>query len=132
METTVTKQDAEKLNTERKPPMLITCGDILTADRFMLNIDGEVVHWDLSSFPDALMMLFASYYVFSIEYGEACTTMEFVQRCMVGINPDRGCKSAAKKKFRYSLNPKLLSLINSIQDYQTSVFLCEEADDGKH
>ncbi|KAJ8263740.1 hypothetical protein GJAV_G00140760 [Gymnothorax javanicus] len=38
--------------------------------------------------------VFASYYVFSLEYPVyGSCTMEFLQRCFLGINPERGSKS---------------------------------------
>ena len=53
----------------------------MTASRFMLVIDGKVVHQNITGFIQALSMLFASYFVFNIEYpAEATCTLEFIQR----------------------------------------------------
>ncbi|KAK7117898.1 hypothetical protein R3I94_023194 [Phoxinus phoxinus] len=36
---------------------------------------------------------FSSYYVFNLEYPAAgSSTLEFIQRCFLGINPERGLK----------------------------------------
>ncbi len=49
--------------------------------RFMLGVDGIVVSSLISSFLDGLVMLFASFYIFSIEYPAKCAiTLEFFQR----------------------------------------------------
>ncbi|KAK4294678.1 hypothetical protein Pmani_000062 [Petrolisthes manimaculis] len=53
----------------------------------------------------ALAMLFSSYYIFNIQYpSDAEATLEFIQRCMVGINPDRGHKAEKKKNRTHHTN----------------------------
>ncbi len=55
-----------------------------SANKWMLSIEGRVViphSPPMSDFTTALAVLFASLYVFNIEYQvEAVTTLEFVQR----------------------------------------------------
>ena len=54
--------------------------DIYDAEEYILFLDGKAsTHTD--NIFSAVAVLFASYYVFNIEYPtEACITMEFIQR----------------------------------------------------
>ncbi|KAK3882790.1 hypothetical protein Pcinc_012868 [Petrolisthes cinctipes] len=102
-------------------PCLIAVGtSLLMADRFMLSIDGVIINNNFTNFRVALAMLFSSYYIFNIQYpSDAEATLEFIQRCMVGINPDRGHK-AEKKKNRTHHTPvhsKVLALTNTLADH---------------
>ncbi|KAK3893027.1 hypothetical protein Pcinc_003206 [Petrolisthes cinctipes] len=115
---TLPESDIE--NQLQKTPCLIAIGDsLLMAERFMLAIDGTVVNNHIMNFTVGLGMLFCAYYVFNIQYPtEADATLDFIQRCLVGINPDRGTK-AEKKKNRTqhsSVHPKVLTLINKFAD----------------
>ncbi|KAG1673608.1 hypothetical protein GQR58_015523 [Nymphon striatum] len=83
---------------------------ILTANKFMLAIDGCVVNDYLGSFQTALMMLFAAFFCLNVQYPEeAAATLDFIQRSLVRINPDKGCKTNTKKK-KHGTHPKVLSL----------------------
>ncbi|XP_071852569.1 uncharacterized protein [Apostichopus japonicus] len=126
METTATKADAEgKLQlvpSTDSTPVLISCGDILLAERYMLAIDGQVVS-NCASFIGGLAMLFASFYIFGIQYSAGtAATIDFIQRCLFTINPDRGHKAQAAKSRRHSINPKVLHFTNAVQDYNTHSF----------
>ncbi|XP_071810684.1 uncharacterized protein [Apostichopus japonicus] len=126
METTATKADAEgKLQlvpSTDSTPVLISCGDILLAERYMLAIDGQVVS-NCASFIGGLAMLFASFYIFGIQYSAGtAATIDFIQRCLFTINPDRGHKAQAVKSRRHSINPKVLHFTNAVQDYNTHSF----------
>ncbi|KAL1247783.1 hypothetical protein QQF64_023159 [Cirrhinus molitorella] len=69
-----TVADVEKSFTLPDFPRLFVLGEILTATA-----------------------LFASYYNFNLVYQEeASSTLEFVQRCVVGINPPTGTKTATR------------------------------------
>ncbi|KAK4320807.1 hypothetical protein Pmani_008346 [Petrolisthes manimaculis] len=87
-------------------PCLIAVGtSLLMADRFMLSIDGVIINNNITNFRVALVMLFSSYYIFNIQYpSDAEATLEFIQRCMVGINPDRGHKAEKKKNRTHHTN----------------------------
>ena len=64
-------------------------------------------------------MLFALYYCMNLQYPtEAAATLEFIQRCLVGINPNRGTKVAEGKKKTYAINPKVLTFINALADFE--------------
>ncbi|KAK3895395.1 hypothetical protein Pcinc_000851 [Petrolisthes cinctipes] len=101
-------------------PCLIGFGESkLSATRYMLSVDGVVVNDHIATFTSGLAVLFASYYNLNILYPvEAATTLEFIQRCFVGINPDRGSRIEIKKsgKKHSQAHPKVLSLINAIVD----------------
>ncbi|XP_050691611.1 uncharacterized protein LOC126983162 [Eriocheir sinensis] len=105
-----------------KTPCLIGFGaSRLTATRYMLSIDGVVVTDHIATFTTGLAMLLASYYNFNIMYPvDSASTLEFIQRCFVGINPERGSKIEVKKhcKRRTQVHPRVLSLINAIADVE--------------
>ncbi|KAK1168812.1 hypothetical protein AOXY_G9688 [Acipenser oxyrinchus oxyrinchus] len=102
-------------------PCIIFCGDsLLTASRLMLSIDKVVVTEQLTNFVEALLMMFASYYCLNIHYpSELGATLEFLQRCIFKINPDKGTKVEQKPlKRQYAVNPRVLSLISAIADFE--------------
>ncbi|KAK7159919.1 hypothetical protein R3I94_006067 [Phoxinus phoxinus] len=69
-------------------------GEILTATQWMLSIEGQVVMNPHPNFMAGFAALLASYYNFNLVYQhEASCTLEFVQRCFVGINPSTGTKT---------------------------------------
>ncbi|XP_045117258.1 uncharacterized protein LOC123507958 [Portunus trituberculatus] len=90
----------------------------LYASRHMLSIDGVIFNEDIATFAAGLAMLFASYYNLNIMYPAECaSTLKFIQRCFVRINPDRCSKVEIKNSKRYSqIHPKVLSLINALAD----------------
>ncbi|XP_077071616.1 uncharacterized protein LOC143723309 [Siphateles boraxobius] len=66
---------------------------IMTASRWMLSIEGKVLLTldNSDNFILAFAVLFASYYIFNIEYQEsAACTLELAQRFLVRINPEDG------------------------------------------
>lgn len=102
-------------------PCIVVCGDsLLTATDFMVAVDQVVVMEDISTFTDALISMFVMYYVMNIDYpAEVCATLEFLQRCVFSINPDSGSKvGKQEKRKRLAVNPKVLSLISNIADYE--------------
>ncbi|CAL1287453.1 unnamed protein product [Larinioides sclopetarius] len=46
------------------------------------------------------------------------TTLEFVQRCLLGINPNRGSKKNPSLKKQDILNSKILNLVNKVSEYE--------------
>ncbi|KAL0152014.1 hypothetical protein M9458_052680 [Cirrhinus mrigala] len=64
----------------------------------LILIEGQVVVNPHPNFVAGLAALFASYYIFNLVYQhEACCTLEFIQRCFVGINPHTGTKTGTSK-----------------------------------
>ncbi|KAL1275955.1 hypothetical protein QQF64_035578 [Cirrhinus molitorella] len=102
-----TVADVEKSFTLPDFPRLFVLGEILTATA-----------------------LFASYYNFNLVYQEeASSTLEFVQRCVVGINPPTGTKTAttkvggkksgkASEKRNNTVNPHVCTLLRKLMDFE--------------
>ncbi|CAM4452382.1 unnamed protein product [Leuciscus chuanchicus] len=91
----------------------------LTASNLMVAVDQVVVNDSVRTFAEALVDTFMTYYILNIDYPvELGATMEFLQRCMFKINPDKGSKvqKQAKKKC-LAVNPKVLSLISKISEH---------------
>ncbi|CAL8237665.1 unnamed protein product [Arctogadus glacialis] len=97
-----------------------TRNSTLAAENFMLSVDQTIVNGHIRIFSDAVMLMFGSYYCMNISYPAAqASTLEFLQRCLFKINPDKGSKvdrNATKKKL--AVNPKVLTLITRIADYE--------------
>ncbi|KAG8197655.1 hypothetical protein JTE90_001584 [Oedothorax gibbosus] len=86
----VCKEDIEKNETCLTPYVATLCGNIYNSKGFILMIDGVAV-MHLTSFMSIVKAMFSSYYVFNIEYPEnGHLTLEFMQRCLFNINPQRG------------------------------------------
>ncbi|KAI4899943.1 hypothetical protein NFI96_032087 [Prochilodus magdalenae] len=126
-----TEADIEAQISLPSTPRLIMLGEsILGAKKWMVSIEGRVVLQlsDHSDFTSALAVFFGSYYVFSIEYPEeAATSLEFIQRFFVRINPEQS-KCAAKvqvsrrtgkmvQRKNESLNPHVASFIRNFIHY---------------
>ncbi|XP_042144193.1 uncharacterized protein LOC121048194 [Ixodes scapularis] len=109
---------------ERRPdaplsPCIIAAGDdIWSPEEYMLLLDGHVVA-TAPEFDVALRMLFASYFSFHICYAqEVSSTLEFIQRALFGINPDRGSKG---KNGRTQVNKRVLNLFQRITESQWNI-----------
>ncbi|KAM8762282.1 uncharacterized protein AB9X84_007107 isoform 2-T2 [Acanthopagrus schlegelii] len=129
---TTTPADAEAHLSLPITPRIIMLGEtILSAQKWMLSIEGRVViptAAHLTDFTTALAALFACYYVFNLEYQvEANTTLEFVQRFLVRINPDstkctakeqisRRTGRVVKRKNAY-MNPNVISFIREFTEF---------------
>ncbi|XP_042227354.1 uncharacterized protein LOC121869853 [Homarus americanus] len=109
-------EDLTAAKTSQKDAKHDTYGESrLCGNTFMLAIDGIIVNDHVSTFDSGLAMLSVAYYILNIKYPiETAATMEFIQRCFVGINSDRGSKIEVKLKGkRYTqVHPKVLSFIN--------------------
>ncbi|KAK0147444.1 hypothetical protein N1851_012093 [Merluccius polli] len=92
----------------------------LAAENFMLSVDQTIVNGHIRIFSDAVMLMFGSYYCMNISYPAAqASTLEFLQRCLFKINPDKGSKverNATKRTL--AVSPKVLTLITRIADYE--------------
>ncbi|XP_060924476.1 uncharacterized protein LOC132998747 isoform X2 [Limanda limanda] len=102
-------------------PCIVVCGNsTLAAENFMLSADQTIVNGHIRIFSDALMLMFGLYYCMNISYPAAqASTLEFLQRCLFKINPDKGSKverNATKKQL--AVSPKVLTLITKIADYE--------------
>ncbi|XP_033940126.2 uncharacterized protein [Pseudochaenichthys georgianus] len=99
-------------------PCIVVCGNSpLTAKTFMVAVDQVIVNEQLPIFTKALQFMFCSYYVQNIDYPvEIAATLEFLQRCIFKINPDKGTK--VKRKEKHAVNPRVLSLITKIANFE--------------
>lgn len=84
---------AVDVNTAELPstPCLIIQGDMMKPSGWLISIEGHVVMGPHPFFLHGVASFFSSYYVFNLEYPAAgSSTLEFIQRCFLGINPERG------------------------------------------
>ncbi|XP_071855016.1 uncharacterized protein [Apostichopus japonicus] len=113
-----TSSDQEAVSGLNSPsPCSVVSGTTLLAGRkYMIAVDKVVVNHLIADFQSALAYLFATYYVLNIQYpADSCVTLEFIQRCFVGINPPTSGKSRKSS----AINPKVLSLLGHIKDEST-------------
>nr|XP_055062817.1 uncharacterized protein LOC129445849 [Misgurnus anguillicaudatus] len=125
-----TEADVENSFTLPDSPRLIVLGEILTATQWMLSIEGQVVVSPHPNLVAGFAALFAAYYNFNLVYQEeASSTLEFVQRCFVGINPTTGTKTAttkvggrksgkASEKRNNTVNPHVCTLLRKLMDFE--------------
>ncbi|XP_057177138.1 uncharacterized protein LOC130546083 [Triplophysa rosa] len=102
-------------------PCIIVCGrSPLTAEYFMLSVDQVIVNSHITIFSDAVKLMFASYYCLNISYpADQGATLEFVQRCLFKINPEKGSKIEKNtSRNQKAVSPKVLSLFSKIADYE--------------
>ncbi|CAM4720330.1 unnamed protein product [Leuciscus chuanchicus] len=102
-------------------PCIVVCGNSpLAAEYFMLSVDQTIVNGHINAFTDALVLMFATYYCLNISYPEGQgATLEFLQRCLFKINPDKGSKVEKNStKRQLAVSPKVLSLITKISDHE--------------
>ncbi|XP_067296101.1 uncharacterized protein [Pseudorasbora parva] len=97
-------------------PRLIFQGDMIKPTAWMLSIEGQVVMGPHTDVITGIASMFSSYYCFNLQYPEesACT-LEFIQRCFLGINPDTGSKS---KKKQGGINQQVCSLLRKLVDFE--------------
>ncbi|XP_067312741.1 uncharacterized protein [Pseudorasbora parva] len=103
-------------------PALIIQGESMTPSRWMMSVEREVVLGPCSeAFVEGLAALFAIYYNLNLAYqGEAACTLEFIQRGIVGINPETGSKVAAGKRDKkmHGMNPHVCTLLRKLMDFE--------------
>ncbi|KAG8182590.1 hypothetical protein JTE90_021728 [Oedothorax gibbosus] len=110
----VCKEDIEKNETCLTPYVATLCGNIYNSKGFILMIDGVAV-MHLTSFMSIVKAMFSSYYVFNIEYPEnGHLTLEFMQRCLFNINPQRGSKVQKQKKTKSVVPAQIFKLVENI------------------
>ncbi|XP_034552593.1 uncharacterized protein LOC117822073 [Notolabrus celidotus] len=125
--------DVERTLTLPASPRLIllVAGDGVTIGRWMISIESHVICEGIQpSFITGLAAVFSTYYVFNLQYqDEAARTLEFVQRRLIGINPERGTKAnqgktVSKKsgklvqKKAATVNPHVATLIKNLMDFE--------------
>ncbi|XP_046583952.1 uncharacterized protein LOC124291097 [Haliotis rubra] len=118
---TSTRAEVEAADTDGLPRIVCSGRSVMEAKKFRIVVDRVVVMSDLTSFITSLSALFALFYILNIQYQHgASATLEFIQRCFVGINPNRGSKSDRKRKSSCagSVNAKVLRLINQMANFE--------------
>ncbi|XP_071854911.1 uncharacterized protein [Apostichopus japonicus] len=99
-------------------PCIVVFGPTLLAGRhFGIVVDKVPVNnHKINDFAISLGMLFASFYAFNIEYpAKGAVTMEFIQRCFVGLNPN----TSAKSKLKSAVHPKVVTLLGQMKDFES-------------
>ncbi|XP_049453405.1 uncharacterized protein LOC125901660 [Epinephelus fuscoguttatus] len=102
-------------------PCIIVCGNsCYAAKQFMLSVDHKVVIDQIPTFVSAICLMLGSYYCLNIHYPvELGSTLEFLQRCFLNINPEKGTKVEKKKnKKQLPVNPRVLTLIADLSDHE--------------
>uniref|UniRef100_A0A3B1JNM8 Uncharacterized protein n=1 Tax=Astyanax mexicanus TaxID=7994 RepID=A0A3B1JNM8_ASTMX len=127
LQATATPADVEESVLPDSPRLIVS--ETLTSANWMMSIEGQVVLSSQPNFAAGLAALFASFYNFNLEYQkEASCTLEFIQRCFVGINPTTGSKTSTEQvlskrsakvveKKKHSMNVKVCSLLRKLIDF---------------
>ncbi|KAL1417816.1 hypothetical protein MTO96_006073 [Rhipicephalus appendiculatus] len=90
---------------------------LFEADRFTVCVDGVALL--TTQWATAFKVMFLLYFVLNIEYPpEVALTLEFVQRAIAGINPERSTKAGPTSKKQYCLSPKVAALVNALDQYK--------------
>ncbi|XP_069395202.1 uncharacterized protein [Paralichthys olivaceus] len=128
-----TAADVERTLTLPSSPRLIllVAGDGVTLGHWMISIESQVICEGIQkTFITGLAAVFATYYVFNMQYQEeAARTLEFVQRRLIGINPERGRKTSQGKvvskktgklvhKKATTVNPHVATLLKNLMDFE--------------
>ncbi|KAM7286027.1 uncharacterized protein ISCGN_032912, partial [Ixodes scapularis] len=88
--------------------------DIWAPEEYVLLLDGHVVA-TAPEFEVAFCMLFASYFSFHTCYAQqVSSTLEFIQRALFGINPDRGSKAKKRKNASEQTSAQPVSTNNGV------------------
>ncbi|KAF1379434.1 hypothetical protein PFLUV_G00176020 [Perca fluviatilis] len=92
------------------------CIIVMDEGRYKISVDEVTVN--IVGCPlVAVSYMFSLYYVLNIKYPKgAALTLEFIQRCLLGINPERGTK-AEKGGKQYNVPPKLLRFLSDLNDF---------------
>ncbi|XP_067659572.1 uncharacterized protein [Haliotis asinina] len=116
---TSTPETLEAMDTPENPMMIVHGDSVLAGQHYTVMCDHLVISPRLNSFIDAFAMLFASFYVFNIEYQTgSAVTLEFIQRCFVRLNPEKGSKGCKEKRKKTVMSAKVLKLINELADFE--------------
>ncbi|CAM4314419.1 unnamed protein product [Leuciscus chuanchicus] len=92
---------------------------IVDEGRYKISVDEVTVNHIISSSLVAVSYVFSLFYVLNIMYPKgAALTLEFIQRSLLGINPERGSKAEKKGTKQYNIPPKLLRFLSDLSDFQ--------------
>ncbi|GAA6073764.1 uncharacterized protein LOC113086880 isoform X1 [Tachysurus ichikawai] len=117
---------AVDVNTAELPatPCLIIQGDMMKPSGWLISIEGHVVMGPHSFFLHGVAAFFSSYYVFNLAYPAAGSSIIkvylklklslLINRCFLGINPERGSKT----KKRTTMNPHVSTLLRKLIDFK--------------
>lgn len=95
------------------------CIIIVDEGRYKLSVDEVTVNSNISCPLVALSCMFSLFYVVNIKYPKgAALTLEFIQRSLLGINPERGSKAEKKGVKQHHIPPKLLRFLSDLNDFQ--------------
>ncbi|XP_072144637.1 uncharacterized protein [Dermacentor andersoni] len=90
---------------------------LFEAEMFTVCVDGVAILTTRRA--AAFKVMFLLYFVLNIEYPpEVALTLEFVQRAIAGINPERSTKARRTSKKQYCLSPTVAALANALDQYK--------------
>ncbi|KAF3839945.1 hypothetical protein F7725_018662 [Dissostichus mawsoni] len=82
----------------------------MAAGHYMIAEDQTIVSGSVLNVVDALMLMFAAYYCLNISYrSELGATLEFLQRCLFKINPDKGLKWRGRNENKNSTRERCIN-----------------------
>ncbi|XP_040066785.1 uncharacterized protein LOC120840351 isoform X4 [Ixodes scapularis] len=105
---------ADKIDELPPTPVVVAIGGVFKDDCFLVT-EHQTMFDEPMPFLEALCLQFGTFYVLNLAYPkEASATLEFIQRQIVQINPDRGSKRTGSAK-RTTVHPKILKLLKSFK-----------------
>ncbi|XP_040888781.1 uncharacterized protein LOC121178291 [Toxotes jaculatrix] len=111
-----TAADVQRTQELPSTPCLIVQGDLMKPRAWLLSIEEQVVMGPHRNMLNGLAALFSSFYNFNLQYPEESScTLEFIQRCFLGINPESGSKT---KRKRGGINAHVSTLMRKLVDFE--------------
>ncbi|XP_055954994.1 uncharacterized protein LOC130012875 isoform X2 [Patella vulgata] len=111
------KNIEDKARTEGAPVIAVV-GNLYTSTLFHVIVESKSIQV-LEKLDDALLLMFAVYYILDLKYLKAASSsLEFLQRVCFGINPTRGSKGGKRKNTRNSVNAQVLQLISELRGFE--------------
>ncbi|CAN7974555.1 unnamed protein product [Ixodes persulcatus] len=99
------------------PSICIKGPSLFMSSKFTVCMDGIALTTTCNR-AVASKLMFLLYFVLNVEYPpEVALTMEFVQRAIAGINPDKSSKARKTSRKQHSLSPKVAVLGNALENY---------------
>ncbi|XP_040888967.1 uncharacterized protein LOC121178736 isoform X2 [Toxotes jaculatrix] len=116
LEPCATAADVQRTQELPSTPCLIVQGDLMKPRAWLLSIEEQVVMGPHRNMLNGLAALFSSFYNFNLQYPEESScTLEFIQRCFLGINPESGSKT---KRKRGGINAHVSTLMRKLVDFE--------------